>query len=101
MTEKQGQALAVLGAGIAEQRAAAFVEEMAYAWPVGDIQGRSYEPLVPLPSRLLIAVQPVPSPLRAYVGREACPLTVRGHGTGLPLASVPRSGRKVSLGQVL
>ena len=31
--------------GAAEQRAAAFVEAMVYAWPAGDIQGRGYESL--------------------------------------------------------
>jgi hypothetical protein len=31
--------------GTVEQRAAAFVEAMVYAWPPGDIQGRSYESL--------------------------------------------------------
>jgi hypothetical protein len=31
--------------GTDEQRAAAFVEAMVYAWPAGDIQGRSYESL--------------------------------------------------------
>ncbi len=31
--------------GTDEQRAGAFVEAMVYAWPAGDIQGRSYESL--------------------------------------------------------
>lgn len=33
------------GPGTPEQRASAFVEAMVYAWPAGDIQGRSYESL--------------------------------------------------------
>ncbi len=47
--------------GDAEQKAAAFVEAMVYAWPAGDIQGRSYESLTTVFEAVLAFSQELPS----------------------------------------